>query len=98
MPEAAIGDRTMMAQKQRSAWSEAGRPTFGLVYWSLTALLTLATIASWIWGDGAVRFAVSATAVVFVFVAGAVHQRRMNRIDHERRIAHEGDPREHGGE
>lgn len=70
----------MMTQKRRSAWAEAGRGTYGVVYWTLTVVLTLATVASWIWGSDGVRFAVSATAIVFVFVSGAVQHRRMNRI------------------
>ena len=83
MPEVA-GDGAMMTGKRRSAWSEAGREIYGPLYWSLTVLLTLATVASWIWGDGGVRFAVSVTAIVFVVVTGALHHRRMNRIARER--------------
>ena len=84
MPETVTRDGTMMMAKQRSAWAEAGRGTYGVVYWSLTVLLTLATVASWLWGDTAARFAVSATAIVFVVVVGAVHHRRMNRIARDR--------------
>jgi hypothetical protein len=71
-------------EKQRSAWSEASRETYGVVYWTLTALLTLATIAAWIWGDSAVRLVVSLAAIAHIFVFGAIHHRRMNRIARER--------------
>ena len=89
MPEMGTGSG-IMTDKQRSAWSEASRHTYGVVYWSLTVLLTLATVASWIWGGSAVRFAVSAAAIVFVFVFGTIHHRRMNRIARER----DGDERQ----
>jgi hypothetical protein len=82
MPEPAADGATMV--KERSAFSEAGRRTYGVVYWSLTVLLTLATVASWLWGTTAARFAVSATAIAFVIVVGAVHHLRMNRIARDR--------------
>jgi len=69
---------------KRSAFSEAGRRTYGVVYWSLTVLLTLATVASWLWGGTGARLAVSATAIAFVFGVGAIHHRRMNRIARDR--------------
>lgn len=81
----------MTMAKQRSAWAEAGRETYGVVYWSLTVLLTLATIASWIWGSDGVRFAVSATAIVFVVAAGGVQHHRMNRIVRARDEREPGD-------
>ena len=84
MPEVAAGNGAMMTEKRRSAWSEASRETYGVLYWSLTVLLTLATVASWIWGDGGVRFAVSVVAIVFVIATGVLHHRRMNRIARER--------------
>jgi len=84
MPEVAAENGAMMTEKRRSAWSEASRETYGVLYWSLTVLLTLATVASWIWGDGGVRFAVSVVAIVFVIATGVLHHRRMNRIARER--------------
>ena len=73
-----------MAEKQRSAWSEASRGTYGVLYWSFTALLTLATVAAWLWGDQSVRFAVGVTGIVFVIGSGIVQHWRMNRIARER--------------
>lgn len=71
-------------EKQRSAWAEASRNTYGRIYWSLTVVLTLATIAAWLWGDESTQFVMSAVAIVFVFVFGAIHHIRMNRIARER--------------
>lgn len=69
---------------QRSAWAEAGRRTYGMAYWSVTAVLTLITVVVWVWGDQHSRLVLSVLALVHVFFFGAVHQRRMNRIARER--------------
>jgi hypothetical protein len=80
-----------VAEKQRSAWSEASRSTYGALYWSFTALLTLATIAAWLWGDQSVRFAVGVTGIVFVIGSGIVQHWRMNRIARERGHSAQGE-------
>jgi FtsH-binding integral membrane protein len=69
---------------QRTAFDEASRRTYGRLYWTLTGLLVLATVAAWLWADDRVRFAVGAVAVVHIVVFGIVNHRRMNRIARER--------------
>lgn len=69
---------------QQTAFDEASRQTYGRLYWSLTALLVLATLAAWLWGDDRARFAVGVVSIVYIVVFGVVNHRRMNRIARER--------------
>jgi hypothetical protein len=69
---------------QRTAFDEASRRTYGRLYWTLTTLLVLATIAAWVWGDDSTRFVVGAVSIVYIVAVGAVNHVRMNRIARER--------------
>jgi len=69
---------------QRTAFDEASRRTYGRLYWTLTGLLVLATIAAWIWGDDGTRFVVGAVSIVYIVVVGVINHLRMNRLARER--------------
>ena len=69
---------------QRTAFDEASRRTYGRLYWTLTGLLALATIAAWIWGDDGTRFVVGAVSIVYIVVVGVINHLRMNRLARER--------------
>lgn len=67
-----------------TAFDEASRQTYGRLYWTITGLLLLATIAAWLWGERWMQTAVGVTALGFIVVVGVVNHRRMNRIVRER--------------
>ena len=69
---------------QPTAFDEASRQTYGRLYWTLTGILVLATVAAWLWAGNPVRFAVGAVSIAHIVVFGVVNHRRMNRIARER--------------
>lgn len=69
---------------QRTAFDEASRQTYGRLYWTITGLLVLATVAAWLWADDVVRFVVGVVSLVHIAAFGIVAHRRMNRIARDR--------------
>jgi hypothetical protein len=76
-----------------TAFDEASRQTYGRLYWTITGVLVLATIAAWLWGERWMQTTVGVTALVFILVVGIINHRRMNRIvrEREREGEREGD-------
>jgi len=66
------------------AFDEASRQTYGRLYWTITGILVLATLAAWLWGESWLQVTVGAVAVSFIIVVGVVNHLRMNRIARER--------------
>ena len=67
-----------------TAFDEASRQTYGRLYWVITAVLVVATVAAWIWGERWAQVTVGVVALAFILVVGVVNHRRMNRIARDR--------------
>jgi len=67
-----------------TAFDEASRQTYGRLYWGITAVLVVATVAAWIWGERWAQVTVGVVALAFILLVGVVNHRRMNRIAHDR--------------
>ena len=69
-----------------TAFDEASRQTYGRLYWTITGVLALVTIAAWIWGEPWMQRALGVAALGFIVVVGVINHRRMNRIVREREL------------
>lgn len=78
---------------QPTAFDEASRQTYGRLYWTITVVIVLATVAAWIWGEHWMQVTVGVIGLCFIVVVGVVNHLRMNRIVRERRA----DPDRDGG-
>jgi Zn-dependent protease with chaperone function len=67
-----------------TAFDEASRQTYGRLYWVVTAVLVVATVAAWVWGERWAQVTVGVVALAFILVVGVVNHRRMNRIARDR--------------
>ena len=67
-----------------TAFDEASRETRGRLYWIITAVLLLATVAAWVWGERWLQLTLGVVALAFIVVTGIIANVRMNRIVRER--------------
>lgn len=75
-----------------TAFDEASRRTYGRPYWTITAVLLLATVAAWLWGERWMQTALGVIALTFIVVVGVVNHLRMNRIVRERALHSDTEP------
>lgn len=73
-----------VSKMQPTAFDEASRLTYGRLYWMTTAVIVLATVAAWVWGEHWMQVTVGVIGLCFIVVVGVVNHLRMNRIARER--------------
>lgn len=73
-----------MTKMRPTAFDEASRQTYGRLYWTITGVILLSTVAAWIWGERWVQVTLGVIALAFIVVVGALNHLRMNRIVRQR--------------